>query len=42
MAKNAIIDVFREVLNELHLSLKFTVEKENLVVSKTLIYLQKS
>lgn len=27
MAKNAIIDVFREVLNELHLSLKFIVGK---------------
>ena len=25
--KNAKIDVFRKLLNELHLSLKFTVEK---------------
>ena len=25
--KNANIDIFREILNELHLSLKFTVEK---------------
>ena len=30
--KNANIDIFREHLNELHRSLKFTVEKEKTVV----------
>ena len=39
--KNANIDVFRKLLNELHPSLKFTVEKEKIVANKTLILLYK-
>ena len=35
--KNANIDVFRKLLSELHPSLKFTVEKEKIIVNKTLI-----
>ena len=33
------IDIFKELLNELHTSLKFTVGKEKIVVPKTLIHL---
>ena len=41
MTKNADIDVFREVLNELLFSLNFAVENEKLVVRKTVTHLHK-
>ena len=41
ITKNANIDVFSEVLNELNLSLKFTVEKGKIIVTKFLIDLYK-
>ena len=39
--KNGNIDIFRKLLNKLHPSLKFTVEKEKIVANKTLILLHK-
>ena len=39
--KNANIDVFRELPNKLHPSLKLTEKKKKTVVNKTLILLHK-
>ena len=36
--KNANIDIFRELLNELHPSLNFTIQKGKIVANKTLIF----